>query len=162
MHAKTHTRTKRDVAATKAPAKSDYAHAVTLAGTNGAAALEQARSAFGREGFGVVAEIDLRDTLGRQLDKDIGPYWVLQICSPMLADRALAADRKAGLLMPCTVAVWQEGKDAIVAAVHPEVALAVTGNEALVAIAREAQLHIARALVHLEAPGRELPRAYES
>ena len=162
MHAKTHSRTKPAIGATEAPAKLDYAHAVMLPGIDGAAALERAKNAFGREGFGVVAEIDFRDTLQRKLEKDVGPYWVLEICNPKLADRALAADRKAGLLMPCKVAVWQEGKDAVVAALHPEVAVAVTGNEALAAIAREAQRHVERALVHLEAPERELPRNDES
>jgi uncharacterized protein (DUF302 family) len=162
MHAKTHTRTKPDIRATDAPAKLDYAHAVTLPGTDGAAALERAKSAFGREGFGVVAEIDFRDTLQRKLDKDIGPYWVLEICNPKLADRALAAERKAGLLMPCKVAVWQEGKDAVVAALHPEVAVGVTGNATLATIAEEAQRHIERALVRLEAPERELSRDDES
>jgi len=156
MHAKTHTRMKPGIEATAAPAISEYARIVTLPGTDGAAALARARNAFGREGFGVIAEIDFRDTLRTKLDKDIGPFWVLEICNPKLADRALAADRKAGLLMPCKVAVWQEGKDAIVAALDPEVAVAVTGNQALAAIAREAQRHVERALVHLEAPERDL------
>lgn len=162
MHAKTHSRTKQRMGVTQAPAKPDYAHAVVLPGIDGTAALERARTAFAREGFGVVAEIDFRDTLQRKLDKDIGPYWVVEICNPKLADRALAADRKAGLLMPCKVAIWQEGKDAVVAALHPEVAAAVTGNEALAAIAREAQRHVERALVHLEAPERELASNDES
>ena len=127
-----------------------------LSNTDAARGLERAKNAFGQEGFGVVAEIDFRDTLQRKLDKDIGPYWLLEICNPMLADRALHVDRTAGLLMPCKVAVWQDGKDgkdgkdAVVAALRPEVLSAVTGKDALGEIAREAEQHVERALFRLE------------
>jgi len=60
-------------------------------------ALERAKNAFGREGFGVVPEIDLRSTLTRTLDKDVGRYWTIELCNPKLADRVLALDRAAGL-----------------------------------------------------------------
>jgi uncharacterized protein (DUF302 family) len=157
MNAKADPRMKTDTRTTKPLPSADYARSVRLAATDAAAALAHAKTAFGREGFGVIAEIDFRDTLQRNLDKDIGPYYVLEICNPNLADRALAADRKAGLLMPCKVAVWQEGRDAVVAALRPEVAAGVTGADSLAAIARETERHIERALVHLEAPERELP-----
>lgn len=157
MHAKTQTRTKSATTAIEGATTAGYARSVTLAATDAATALVLAKNAFGREGFGVVAEIDFRDTLQRTLDKDVGPYWVLEICNPNLADRALAADRNAGLLMPCKVAVWQAGRDAVVAALRPEVAVGVTGDANLASLAREAERHIERALVHLEAPERELP-----
>jgi uncharacterized protein (DUF302 family) len=156
MHAKPDPRTKGDTPTTRPLPNVDYARSVRLAATDAAVALAQTRSAFGREGFGVIAEIDFRDALQRSLDKDVGPYWLLEICNPNLADRALAADRKAGLLMPCKVAVWQEGRDAVVAALRPEVAVGVTGADSLAALAREAERHIERALVHLQAPEREL------
>ena len=139
-----------------ATAKPDFARSVRLLDTDPVAALGQAKNVFGQEGFGVLAEIDLRDTLLTKLDKDIGPLWVIEVCNPSLAGRALAVDRRAGLLMPCKVAVWQEGRDAIVAALRPEVAVSVTGIEALEAIAHEAERRIERALVRLEAPGREI------
>jgi len=148
MYAKAGTR--RQSEANEQVQARDYKRSVRLLDTAAAAGLERAKSAFGRASFRVVAEIDFRDTFVRKLDKDIGPYWVLEICNPMLADRALLLDRTAGLLMPCKVAVWQDGKDAVVAALRPEVLTAITGNEALRPIAREAERHIARALVRLE------------
>jgi len=159
MHSKADRRTSPSAPTTRQVPNAGFARSVHLAATDAKAALAQAKTAFGREGFGVIAEIDFRDTLQRNLDKDVGPYWVLEICNPNLADRALAADRKAGLLMPCKVAVWQEGRDAVVAALRPEVAVGVTGTDSLAAIAREAERHVERALVHLEAPERELPIA---
>jgi uncharacterized protein (DUF302 family) len=144
MHARS-PRTPRNAAAVV-----DYARVVRLADTAPEVALERVKNAFSREGFGVVAEIDFRDTLERKLDKDIGPYRVLEICNPMLADRILALDRAAGLLMPCKVAIWQEGKDAVVAALRPEAAAAIAGLEGLAPVAQEAERRIERALVLLQ------------
>jgi uncharacterized protein (DUF302 family) len=127
-----------------------YGRFVRLPDTSAAVALGRARNAFGREGLGVVAEVDFRDTLLRKLDKDIGPYWTIEICNPKLADRALGIDFATGLLLPCKIAVWQDGKDAVVAALRPEVAVSIAGSDALMAIAREAEQHIERALVRLE------------
>jgi uncharacterized protein (DUF302 family) len=126
-----------------------YGRLVRLANTPADAGLERAKHAFGQAGFGVVAEIDLRDTLKRKLDKDVGPYWLLEICNPMLADRTLAVDRGAGLLLPCKVAVWQDGADVVIAALRPEAVIDMAETEALVPIAREAEERIERALVDL-------------
>jgi uncharacterized protein (DUF302 family) len=143
-------RTRMQRTTKKAVAALSFERSVRLADTGAGAALGRAKNAFSREGFGVVAEIDLRDTLERKLDKDIGPYWVLEICNPMLADRTLAVDRMAGLLLPCKVAVWQDGKDAVVAALRPEVAVSISGLAGLEPIALEADQRIERALVRLE------------
>ncbi len=127
-----------------------YGRFVRLSDTAAAIALERAKNAFGREGFAVVAEIDFRGALQRNLDKDVGPYWTIEICNPNLADRVLAIDRAAGLLMPCRVAVWQEGRDSVVAALRPEAVVTLAPDERLSAIAREAEQHIERALLRLE------------
>jgi uncharacterized protein (DUF302 family) len=142
-----------DTRARKPKRAPSYGRSVRLPDTPAATGLERARHAFGQEGFGVVAEIDLRDTLQRKLDKDVGPYWLLEICNPMLADRTLAVDHAAGLLLPCKVAVWQDGRDAVVAALRPEVVIDMADTEALVPIAREAEERIERALVRLDAKG---------
>ena len=133
MHAKRQVETKRELS---------YNRFVRLSDTAAAIALERAKNAFGCEGFGVVAEIDFQETLQRKLDKDVGPYWTIEICNPNLADRVLAIDRAAGLLMPCRVAVWQEGRDSVVAALRPEAVVTLAPDERLSAIAREAEQHI--------------------
>lgn len=156
MHARTLSKTTAGTT-TKSSGKRDDVRSVRLASTDAAQALTRAKNAFGREGFGLIAEIDLRDTLQRTLDKDVGPYWVLEMCNPDEVDRAFATTRNAGLLVPCKVAVWQEGKDAVVAVLRPEVAAGGAGDDRLTTIAREAERHIERALVYLDAPERELP-----
>ena len=146
---------------TKAGTSPDFTRAVRLQETDAETALARAKSAFGLEGFGVVAEADLRQWLEPKLDKELAPLWILDFCNPSLADRALAIDRQAALLMLCKVAVWQEGRDAVVAALRPAIAAAVTGLDEIEPIGREAERHLGRALVRLEFPEREQPPAAE-
>jgi uncharacterized protein (DUF302 family) len=155
MYAKEQGKTKPEVG--NVGGRPAYARRVVLPGTDAMAALARATNAFGREGFGVVGEFDLRAILRTQVDKEVSPYWILDFCNPNLADRVLAVDRDAGLLPPCRVAVWQEGKAAVVAVLRPEVVAGIAQDENLTAIALEAERHVERALVHLEAPERELP-----
>jgi uncharacterized protein (DUF302 family) len=136
--------------------KADFARAVRLEETDAEAALAQVRSAFALEGFGALAEIDLRGTLEAKLDKAMAPLWLLDFCNPSLADRALAISRKAALLMPCKVAIWQEGRDAVVAALRPVIASAVTGLDELQPIGLEAERHLERALIRLATGASEI------
>jgi len=127
----------------------DYARIVRLEGVLPADARERALHALGMEGFRVVAEIDFQDSLQRNLDKDIGPYRLLEVCRPDLADRALAVDRSAGLLIPCKVGIWREGPDAVIAALRPEIVAAAAGDERLFTVTLEAQAHLDRAIDRL-------------
>lgn len=91
------------------------ARRVRLTETTVPSALERATHAFAQEGLASLSRIDLRDTLERQTDRDIGPYWLIEVCHPALAAHGLSGDRMAGLDSCRQVAVWQDGRDAIVA-----------------------------------------------
>jgi len=144
---------------TKQRTNPDFARAVRLGETNTETVLAQVKTAFALEGFGVVSETDLGGRLETKLDRQMAPLWLLELCHPSLAERVLAVDRTAALLMPCKVAVWQEGRDVVVAALRPAIAVAVTGLDERAPIGREAERHLERALVRLEFPEREQPPA---
>jgi len=105
------------------------ARRITLRETTGVSALEQVKAALGQEGLAVLDVIDLRDALERRTDRDIGPYWLVQFFQPELAARELSIDGAAGLAVRHELAVWQEGRDAMVASTRAtEAAEAVPGS----------------------------------
>lgn len=114
--------------------------------------LEQTTAALKAQGFGVITSIDMAATLKQKLGRDRAPYVILGACNPVLADRALAAEPEVGLLLPCNVIVYATAEAmTAVAAMAPLPAMGMIGNDALVAIAREADTKLRAALGALEA-----------
>jgi len=102
---------------------------IKLNETAAAWALQQVKGALGEEGLVVLDVIDLRDALQRRTDRDIGPYWLVQFFHPALASRELSRDGAAGLGVRHELAIWQDGKDAVVATLRAsDAAEAVPGS----------------------------------
>jgi uncharacterized protein (DUF302 family) len=102
-------------------------------------ALVQTVNALKAEGFGVLTEIDVKDTLKKKLDVDRPPYKILGACNPPLAYRALTAAPEVGLLLPCNVTVRQlESGMVEVAIIDPLMMMGVIQNPALKPVADEA------------------------
>ena len=115
-------------------------------------ALDRTTEALKAEGFGVLTNIDVRQTLKQKLDRDFRKYVILGACNPPLAERALRAELEIGLLLPCNVIVYEteHGRSAV-AAMAPIAALGIVGdNRELESVAQEADRRLRRALTSLE------------
>jgi uncharacterized protein (DUF302 family) len=90
-----------------------------------------------KEGFGILTEINVRETLQKKLGVDCAEYVILGACNPPLAHRALQAEPEVGLLLPCNVIVYQnqEGKT-VVSAVDPLAMLGIIDNAELSDVAK--------------------------
>lgn len=93
-------------------------------------AIEKTREALKGEGFGVLAEIDLKEKLREKLGVDFRRYTILGACNPPLAHKSLQQDIQIGLLLPCNVVVYDadDERKAVVAAIDAKAMLSVAGH----------------------------------
>jgi len=113
--------------------------------------IARVKEALKAEGFGVLTEIDVQETLREKLGAEMEPYLILGACNPVLAHRALALEPEIGLLLPCNVVVRAIGNDCRVEAADPRVMLGIVGNEQLDAIAEEAKERLQRVIAAMSA-----------
>ena len=107
--------------------------------------------ALGKEGFGVLSEIDVTATLKKKLGAEFRPYVILGACNPPLAHQALQAETDLGLLMPCNVIVYANDSTACtVAAIDPVVQFSKVGNPKVEPVANEVRSRLERVLRSLQ------------
>ncbi|MFC1742634.1 DUF302 domain-containing protein [Candidatus Riflebacteria bacterium] len=90
-----------------------------------------------KEGFGILTEIDVRATLKKKLNEDFRPYLILGACNPPFAFKALKAEDKIGLMLPCNVVIQQRTSGEIeVSTIDPLSSMQAIYNPKLEEIAR--------------------------
>jgi len=76
-------------------------------------AVTRAKEALKAEGFGVLTEINVRETLKARIGVDFPSYVILGACNPGLAHEALLLENKVGTMLPCNVVVRDAGNGQI-------------------------------------------------
>lgn len=109
------------------------------------------REALAAQGFGILTEVDLSGTLKTKLDVDVPRQLLLGACNPAYAYRALQAEDRVGLLLPCSLTV-RAGADGrtLVDAMDPALMVELTGTSALTEVAAEVRSALRAALDALE------------
>ncbi|WP_236975931.1 DUF302 domain-containing protein [Membranihabitans maritimus] len=103
-------------------------------------ALDLVSAALKKEGFGVLTEIDVQDTLKKKINVDFKKYTILGACNPHFANKALQCEDKIGVLLPCNIIVEENNDGGIeVSAVDPIESMSTVNNESLSEIALEVQ-----------------------
>ncbi|OGO00555.1 MAG: hypothetical protein A2Y59_05895 [Chloroflexi bacterium RBG_13_52_14] len=91
-----------------------------------------------KSGFGIITEIDVKETLKKKLNVDFRKYKILGSCNPPYAYKALQAEDKIGLMLPCNVIVQElPGGRVEVAAIDPVASMAAVDNPQLGEVGQE-------------------------
>ncbi len=113
-------------------------------------AVTRVREELKKEGFGVLTDIDVKDTMKKKLNVDFRNYRILGACNPPFAHRALLAEDKIGTMLPCNVIVQEIEKGKVeIAAVDPAASMAAVENEALAEIAGKVRDSLKRVVENL-------------
>jgi uncharacterized protein (DUF302 family) len=103
-------------------------------------AIERVTAHLADAGFGVLTTIDISATLKKKIDVDFPRYTILGACNPGFAHKALLAEDKIGLMLPCNVIVQETGDGKVeVSAVDPMASMMAIQNESLGGVASEVQ-----------------------
>ena len=90
------------------------------------------------EGFGVLTEIDVRETLRKKLDVEWPRYKILGACNPSFAYQALQLEEKIGTMLPCNVVVLENAQGQVeVAAIDPMASMQAVENPQLQDVAQQ-------------------------
>ncbi len=112
-------------------------------------AIEKVTGALKNEGFGILTEIDVKETLKKKLDVDFHSYIILGACNPPFAYQALQVEDKVGIMLPCNVIVQEKGNGTEISAVDPVVSMQTIDNPKLGKIAEEIGERLHKAIYSL-------------
>ncbi len=103
-----------------------------------------------KEGFGIITEINMKETFKKKLDIDFKNYRILGACNPKFAHHALSIEEKIGIMLPCNVIVNEIAENEIeVSAINPKSSMEVVGNEKLTDVASQVSEKLQRVIANL-------------
>lgn len=112
--------------------------------------IETVTALLKEQGFGVLTEIDVQETLKKKLDIDFKKYRILGACNPSFAHKALQAEDKIGVMLPCNVIVEEHEDGKVeVTAVDPVASMQAVQNERLQPIAEEVRKNLQKVIDQL-------------
>lgn len=93
-----------------------------------------------QQGFGILTDIDVQETLKNKLDVDFRKYRILGACNPSLAYQALQSEDKIGTMLPCNVVVQELDDGEIeVSAIDPVASMQAVENSKVIGVAETVQ-----------------------
>lgn len=114
------------------------------------AAVQRVVEVLKQEGFGIITEIDVKDTLKKKINVDFHRYRILGACNPTLAYEALQLENKVGTMLPCNVIVQEIAQDKTeVAAIDPVASMQAIDNPQLKQAALKVQVKLHKVIESL-------------
>lgn len=115
------------------------------------AVIENVTELLKKEGFGILTQIDIQQTLKNKLDVDFKKYKILGACNPPFAYEALQQEDKIGTMLPCNIIVQELEPNKIeVAAINPMVSMQAVKNEKLGYVAEQVSNKLKNVIKNIE------------
>lgn len=113
-------------------------------------AIEKVTEELKKEGFGILTEIDVKETFKKKLDKDFRKYRILGACNPNMAFQAIEAESRIGTMLPCNVIVQELDNGKVeVSAVDPVASMQAVDNNSLGPIAKQVREKLQKVIENL-------------
>lgn len=113
-------------------------------------AVKRTTEALKEGGFGIITEIDVKDTLKKKINVDFRNYRILGACNPALAYEALQIEDKVGTMLPCNVVVQEiDGGKTEVAAIDPVASMQAIDNQRLKQAAEQVRAKLKKVIESL-------------
>ncbi len=127
-----------------------YYFNTVLSGKSFEEAIEKVTAELKNEGFGILTEIDVTNTLKNRIGADFKKYKILGACNPHFAYKALKAEDKIGVFLPCNVVVEENEDGSVeVSVVDPVASMISVNNDALNDFVIEIQQKLKRVIENL-------------
>ncbi|MGM0437669.1 MAG: DUF302 domain-containing protein [Bacillota bacterium] len=109
--------------------------------------LKEVKEELGKEGFGILSEIDMKETFKEKLEKDFRKYKIMGACNPKFAYEGLQSEDDLGVLLPCNFVVYEnEDNKTTVAAIDPVKLLSLSENKDLVELGEKIKNRFKKAI----------------
>ena len=113
-------------------------------------AIEKVTEELKQEGFGILTEIDVKETFKKKLDKDFRKYRILGACNPNMAFQAIQSESRIGTMLPCNVIVQELDNGKVeVSAVDPVASMQAVKNDSLGDIAGQVREKLKKVIDNL-------------
>jgi uncharacterized protein (DUF302 family) len=99
--------------------------------------IEEITSKLSEIKFGVLGTLDFKEIFAKKGVDYPQEYKLLEVCNPQAAKQALDSDPNIGLLLPCTIAVYEKDGENHISLAKPTTLLAVSSNKELESMGKE-------------------------
>jgi len=112
--------------------------------------IEEITSNLSEIKFGVLGILDFKEIFAKKGIDYPHEYKLLEICNPHAAKQALDSDPNVGLLLPCTMAVYEKDGENYISLAKPTSLLAVTSNVELELMGKEIEEKLIKVMDNLK------------
>jgi uncharacterized protein (DUF302 family) len=111
--------------------------------------IEKVQVALKDQGFGIITQIDVKETLKKKLNVDYENYKILGACNPSFAKEALDIEKEVGTLLPCNVIVYESDDGVQISIQKPTEMMKILNNDSLNQLARKVESKLQKVLDNL-------------